>query len=345
MRPLAFAILAIAAKAAQFFGGGGATSYIAGEQIVILGSTISTDPATTPKFSAGAGPPTATCSAGREFYRDSSNLRLYNCSATNVWSEIARISSGSGAPSAAACDSASEVGTLYYRTDNAAGAASLYTCASDGWTVGVGVVHVHSVADLTSGTLGVVRGGTNVTASLDDQTLVGNGTTWESKALPSCSDPTTSKLLYNTSTNAWSCGTDQAGGSGTYVLMDGNGGASTTIATATRQFIGPGTALPNSQESARQLIAPVDSTVTGIRVRFTSTQGSGGPLVCTLRVNGVDQSAIEVSLDNADGSPITKVDTTGSVGVAAGDLLSLGCFNNHSGPSATIGAFSIYGTR
>jgi hypothetical protein len=46
----------------------------------------------------------------------------------------------------------------------------------------------------------------------DDNTIVANGTTWEIKALPSCSNATTSKLLYNITTNAWSCGTDQTGG-------------------------------------------------------------------------------------------------------------------------------------
>ena len=66
----------------------------------------------------------------------------------------------------------------------------------------------------TTGTLGVARGGTNLTASADDNAMVGNGTTWESKALPSCSNSTTSKLLYDTATNTFSCGTDQSGGGG-----------------------------------------------------------------------------------------------------------------------------------
>lgn len=48
----------------------------------------------------------------------------------------------------------------------------------------------------------------------DDATLVGNGSTLESKVLPSCSNATTSKLLYNSTTNAFSCGTDQDSGAG-----------------------------------------------------------------------------------------------------------------------------------
>jgi len=66
----------------------------------------------------------------------------------------------------------------------------------------------------TTGTLGVSRGGTNLTTATDDNIPVGNGTTWESKALPSCSNATTSKLLYDTATNTFSCGTDQNSGGG-----------------------------------------------------------------------------------------------------------------------------------
>ena len=50
---------------------------------------------------------------------------------------------------------------------------------------------------------------------VDDTTFVGNGTTIEAKVLPSCSNGTTEKLLYNAGTNSFSCGTDQGGaGSG-----------------------------------------------------------------------------------------------------------------------------------
>lgn len=51
-----------------------------------------------------------------------------------------------------------------------------------------------------------------VTGVVDDTTLVFNGTTAQAKTLPSCSNATTSKLLYNNSTNEYSCGTDQSGG-------------------------------------------------------------------------------------------------------------------------------------
>lgn len=55
-----------------------------------------------------------------------------------------------------------------------------------------------------NGTQAVANGGTNLTTATDDNVMVGNGTTWQSKALTSCSTAT-SAVTYNTSTNAWGC--------------------------------------------------------------------------------------------------------------------------------------------
>lgn len=106
-----------------------------GEGISISGTTaltISVDTATVPQFSTGAGAPSANCTAGRVFYLDTTNTRFFRCSGTNVWTEVARISSGSGAPASGACDAAAEEGTIYYRTDNTSGAAGHYGCAETG---------------------------------------------------------------------------------------------------------------------------------------------------------------------------------------------------------------------
>ncbi len=48
----------------------------------------------------------------------------------------------------------------------------------------------------------------------DDTVLVANGTAWQNLTLPDCDNATTSKLLYDQATNAFSCGTDQTGGGG-----------------------------------------------------------------------------------------------------------------------------------
>jgi hypothetical protein len=69
----------------------------------------------------------------------------------------------------------------------------------------------------STGTLEIGIGGTGVTSVSNDAVLVGNnaGTGFDKPALPSCSNATTSKLLYDNATNAFSCGTDQTGGAGT----------------------------------------------------------------------------------------------------------------------------------
>lgn len=51
-------------------------------------------------------------------------------------------------------------------------------------------------------------------AASDDTLIVNNGTSPQLTSLPTCSNATTSKLLYNTSTNAFTCGTDQDTGGG-----------------------------------------------------------------------------------------------------------------------------------
>jgi hypothetical protein len=57
-----------------------------------------------------------------------------------------------------------------------------------------------------AGTLEVARGGTNLAASADDNVMTGNGTTWETKAVPSCS-AAGEALTYTTSSNTWGCTT------------------------------------------------------------------------------------------------------------------------------------------
>jgi len=63
-----------------------------------------------------------------------------------------------------------------------------------------------------SGTLPVANGGTNLTASADDNLMVGNGTTWQTKALTDC-DAADSAMTYDITTNAFGCNTI-AGGAG-----------------------------------------------------------------------------------------------------------------------------------
>lgn len=60
-------------------------------------------------------------------------------------------------------------------------------------------------------------GGTGFGTAPDNSTLIGNGSGYQQKSWPACNNPTTSKILYDDSTNSILCGTDQsAGGSTTF---------------------------------------------------------------------------------------------------------------------------------
>lgn len=83
---------------------------------------------------------------------------------------------------------------------------------------------------LTLSTSGVF----SVIAPTDDNIVIGNGTTWQLKAIPDCTDTGGNHLNYTAASNALSCGTSGGGGSGT-VTHTGN-------LTAGQLVIGNGTA-------------------------------------------------------------------------------------------------------
>jgi len=88
-----------------------------------------------------------------------------------------------------------------------------------------------------TGVLPIANGGTGTsTAVAASQLLVGNGTNYDYTTLPSCSDTTTSKLLYNTATRTFTCGTDQSGGGGS--LSGGTVGFAGIWASSTALTIG-----------------------------------------------------------------------------------------------------------
>ncbi len=88
--------------------------------------------------------------------------------------------------------------------------------------------------------VGYQYGGTGQSTAPDDNIMVGSGTGWSLKTLPSCSNATTDKLLYNSSTNTFSCGVDQAatgGGGGNIVSLNSQTGATQTFANDTNVTI------------------------------------------------------------------------------------------------------------
>lgn len=66
-----------------------------------------------------------------------------------------------------------------------------------------------------SGTLPAGNGGLGFTTVTDDTMAIANGSLWQSKAIPNCTDTGGNHLNYTASTNTISCGTSGGGGSST----------------------------------------------------------------------------------------------------------------------------------
>lgn len=120
----------------------------------------------------------------------------------------------SGAPSAAQYITLAIDATLSNERVITEGTGIDFVDAGAGSTLTVKV----DASEIDTGTLPVAQGGTNLTAASDDNVMVGNATTWQSKAVADCDDTGGNHLNYDTGTNAFSCGTS-GGGSGAVVQV------------------------------------------------------------------------------------------------------------------------------
>lgn len=123
-----------------------------------------------------------------------------------------------------------------------ANATHNHEAAAGGGTIAVAALNnVNAGSDLTADL--EEEGQINATAvtgnAADDQLLLGSGASAATYAsVPSCSNGTTDKLLYNTATNTFSCGTDQtgAGGGDAIEVEDGDNGGTFSAVNTTAQF-------------------------------------------------------------------------------------------------------------
>lgn len=176
----------------------------------------------------------ASCRVGDVYYKTGTSAGLYNCTASNTWTVVA-----AGTVTATGTLTANKAlignGTTDVTVSSATGVAHL----SSGTLTGSNV----NVASEITGTTPVANGGTNLTSATDDNVMVGNGTTWQSKALTDC-DASTNAVTYDTTTNAFGCNTitgSGGGGIGTVTntgtltsgkAVIGNGGADVTVSSA-----------------------------------------------------------------------------------------------------------------
>ena len=180
------------------------------------------------------------------------------------------------------------------------GLLAVKTAGITGTQLAVGSVVLTST-DVT-GTLPVANGGTNLTAASDDNAMIGNGTTWESKAFTDC-DGSSNALTYDTATNALGCNTISGGG----------GGSGGTIATTTNRMMIFG--VPNINTTLRvwsnmptaksEIFGTTGATSTvalGLRPRFDTTYASSYRITARKGAAGVAASDINLECSASDGS-------------------------------------------
>lgn len=132
----------------------------------------------------------------------------------------------------------------------------------------------------------------------DDQLWVADSSSAGTpRTLPSCSTGATDKLLYNSSTNSFSCGTDQTSGGTGYTTIQEEGSALTSRSTF--NFIGTSfTATDNSGSSKTELTADTDldalasNSTNGVWARTGAGTGSARTITGTTN---------EITLTNGDG--------------------------------------------
>lgn len=136
------------------------------------------------------------------------------------------------------------VGDIYMDTDATTG-QRLYACEStntwalqgDGGAGGGAPTGASYLVGAADGTLSAEI----VVTPTDDRVMVGNGTTWEIKAVGDCTDTGGNHLNYTASSNSFSCGTSASGGATAFSAI-----TSGTNTTATMTVGAGGSIVPTS---------------------------------------------------------------------------------------------------
>ena len=125
----------------------------------------------------------------------------------------------------------------------------------------------------------VAQGGTALTAAVSDAVLVGDSTSaYTARTLPVSCAGTTAKLLYDSTTNLFSCGTDQTGGGATYVVTTAD--VASTASTAYQNITGLSWSLAASTryDIECKILYAASATTIGLGIGWT---GPASPLLTT----------------------------------------------------------------
>lgn len=168
----------------------------------------------------------------------------------------------------------------------AAGFLKSTGAAAPAWST----INLATSADVGTSILPVANGGTGVAAAASDAVLVGDSTSaYTARTLPASCAGTTAKLLYDSTTNLFSCGTDQTS---TGTATQYNQSVTTPAAgfAADTYLVGSSIAIPaNSLKVGTRyhLIFNVSKTAAGtatpiLNVRFGTLGTTGDSAKCTL---------------------------------------------------------------
>lgn len=165
-----------------------------------------------------------------------------------------------------------------------------------------------------SATLAVASGGTNLTSASDDNLMVGNGTTWQSKALTDCPS---GGISYTASSNTFGC---TAVGSAINPMIVF--ASETKIASgSTTVYMGVGGRLSTTEAD---VITPVGAhRFKNLRVYASGTTGGSG-IAVTVGAGACTGGLTYTSTPTATVTSTTQVaDTSNSVTPSAGQCIAL----------------------
>jgi hypothetical protein len=204
---------------------------------------------------------------------------------------------------------------------------------------GAGVAPTFTTINLASANavgasiLGVANGGTNLSAAADDNVMVGNGTTWQTKPVNDCDGPT-SAITYDTTTNAWGCNTITAGTASLNhlstlgVITSGNAifaagpNVDPTEASVLAQIA---SAASFTNLACKASAAPGGSDKFNVYLRRTQCAAGGAPPAQTACTSGTDAQAGDLGC-TISAAATACTDTT-TISPAAGECIAW-CINS-----------------
>jgi hypothetical protein len=192
-----------------------------------------------------------------------------------------------------------------------------------------------ALASEVSGTLPIANGGTNLTAAVDDNVMVGNGTTWQSKGLTDCAGATNA-VTYSTATNNFGCNTIAGGGgtpagSNTQVQFNSSGsfGADSnfTYSNSGTRTITLGSASVNGALKAADVTSGTAPTISILG--STQTSGQGGDVIINAGNTNNSTSTVGPDVKITGG-------TGGASGGAGGRVVITGGVSNTNGTGGGV---------